>query len=68
SAAACLLTHQEMKEQAAELPYTGTTLFIDDQTRFEEQASDPATAIDPNDPAYIMYTSGTTGKPKGNIT
>lgn len=68
SAAACLLTHQEMKEKAAQLPYTGTTLIIDDQARFEEQASDPAAAIDPDDPAYIMYTSGTTGKPKGNIT
>ena len=53
------------KSKLAGLPY----LFIDlsDKGNYQRDATNLAPLGSPADPAYINYTSGTTGKPKGVI-
>lgn len=48
-----------------ELPYEGITLYLDDPSVYDEDASNLMPAGKPSDLAYIIYTSGSTGLPKG---
>ena len=44
---------------------TGTILFVDDRSAYEQQSSLNLAYGNAQKPAYILYTSGSTGKPKG---
>ncbi len=40
-------------------------LFVDDQSLYQGDSSNPDPVNSPDDLVYVIYTSGTTGKPKG---
>ncbi len=65
SQAAVLLTQSHLAQQA--LPHGVTRLLIDgDWQRIAQESSEkPVSLVAPTNLAYVMYTSGSTGEPKG---
>ncbi|GMG77393.1 non-ribosomal peptide synthetase [Bacillus safensis] len=68
SGATHLLTHSSFIGQAKGLGFAGTYLFADDQEISLMSSENLPLEAGLHDTAYIMYTSGTTGQPKGIMT
>ncbi|MBG9913393.1 peptide synthetase [Bacillus sonorensis] len=66
SGAVCLLTEEKLAGQGAS--FSKETVLINDPAVSDESGENLETDVHPDDLAYVMYTSGTTGKPKGNLT
>ncbi|UNG01577.1 amino acid adenylation domain-containing protein [Bacillus altitudinis] len=68
SGATHLLTHSSFISQTRSLAFGGTYLFADDQEILLMSSENLPLEAGLDDTAYIMYTSGTTGQPKGIMT
>jgi acyl-coenzyme A synthetase/AMP-(fatty) acid ligase len=52
------------QDLVAESGFDGLVLLVPDDALFEEAAPAPAAVLGPEDPALIVFTSGTAGEPK----
>ncbi|MEP6802072.1 MAG: amino acid adenylation domain-containing protein [Acidobacteriota bacterium] len=61
-----VLTHSRYE---AAIPFSGTVLFLDVLAGTLEggEAGNPEGHVDPDDLAYLIYTSGSSGRPKGTM-
>ena len=62
SKAGLLLTQQTLSEQVS---FSGEAIYLEDQSMQTAEASNLESVTKLNHLAYVIFTSGTTGKPKG---
>ncbi|UDB46533.1 amino acid adenylation domain-containing protein [Bacillus safensis] len=67
SGAQFLLTHQVLRHRSVLTAFEGTIIETEDQAIAQQSDSPIDAHILPEDLANLTYTSGTTGKPKGNM-
>ena len=62
-----LLTHQVMRHRPVLTDFEGTIIETEDQAIDQQSEINATVSISPEDLANLTYTSGTTGRPKGNM-
>ncbi|WP_186314856.1 non-ribosomal peptide synthetase [Bacillus pumilus] len=62
-----LLTHQVLRQRSVLASFEGTIIETEDQAIDQQSDSNIKIRLSPEDLANLTYTSGTTGKPKGNM-
>ncbi|WP_169713530.1 non-ribosomal peptide synthetase [Paludifilum halophilum] len=65
SGAKWVLSQTSVMERVSTQDFTGEWLNVADEREHDDDASNLTLANGPNDLAYVTYTSGTTGRPKG---
>jgi acetyl-CoA synthetase len=59
-----IVAHERHRDLAADAGFSGTLLLVPDERLFAEAAPAPPAELGPEDPALIVFTSGTSGEPK----
>ncbi|QKJ38992.1 amino acid adenylation domain-containing protein [Bacillus altitudinis] len=67
SGAQFVLTHQVLRHRSVLTAFEGKIIETEDQAVDQQSESNPVVCVSPLDLANLTYTSGTTGKPKGNM-
>ncbi|MBG9910866.1 peptide synthetase, partial [Bacillus xiamenensis] len=67
SGAQFVLTHQVLRHRSVLADFEGTIIETEDQAVDQQSDSNMGIGVSPEDLANLTYTSGTTGKPKGNM-
>jgi acyl-coenzyme A synthetase/AMP-(fatty) acid ligase len=59
-----VVAHERDRQLAADAGYAGHLILVPDERVFEEADPAPSAELGPEDPALIVFTSGTSGEPK----
>ncbi|UHA73128.1 non-ribosomal peptide synthetase [Paenibacillus sp. 481] len=65
SAAKVVVLQRHLQERTPHAYYTGKLVLLDDAQAYHEDASNLEPLAGPEHLVYVLYTSGTTGQPKG---
>jgi acyl-coenzyme A synthetase/AMP-(fatty) acid ligase len=59
-----VVAHERDRQVAADAGFHGLLLLVPDERLFDETGPAPVAELGPEDPALIVFTSGTSGEPK----